>query len=409
MKEDQSKPLVVNITTGTIVKTIFIILGIIAIFWLKELALVILASVVLASAVEPFIAFLMRRIKFARIPAAVTIYLAIISIFLGLFYFFVPVLLNETSSFLSAIPEYLNKSQLSTWGDKISDSQKVVSTFSAGLNSTKTALESGVMVEGQASSDDTTPGDNPSLAASIRERFFASGSAIKDFANSFKGLTEVFSGSLFDTLSIVFGGISSLILIFVLSFYLAAQDDGLENFLRLVTPLKQEEYVIDLWRRSSKKIGLWMQGQMLLIIMVAILVYLGLMILGVKNALVLAVVAGLFELIPVFGPVLSAIPSIAFAFASGGIGLAMLVTGMYVIIQQFENHLIYPLVVRKIVGVPAIVVIISMIVGWQFGGLIGLLISVPVITMVMEYLDDIQAYKNKLKNLIAESVKEDGK
>jgi predicted PurR-regulated permease PerM len=147
-----------------------------------------------------------------------------------------------------------------------------------------------------------------------------------------------------------------------------------------------------------------MQGQLVLAAMVAILVYLGLMVLGVKNALLLAFVAGLFEIIPVFGPILSAIPSISFAFVDGGMGLALLVAGMYVIVQQFENHLIYPLVVRKIVGVPAILVIISMIMGWQLAGFIGLIIAVPVVTMIVEYMDDIQAYKNKAKKLIAESL-----
>ncbi|MEI8339064.1 MAG: AI-2E family transporter [bacterium] len=404
MKEDLSnKTFTVHITTGTIFRAILVIIALIGLFYLKDLALIILASIILASAVEPFILFLMR-LRLPRIPSAIGVYAVIISLFLGFFYFFVPTLLNETSSFLSTIPEYLNNTKFTNLSNTLSDSQKIVSNFSSGLNQTKSALENGVVVSGLATDNDTSAGDNPPLSASIREKFFASGSAIKDFANSFKGLADVLSGSLFDTLSIVFGGISSIILIFVLSFYLAAQEDGLENFLRLVTPLKNEEYILDLWRRSSKKIGLWMQGQLVLAAMVAILVYLGLMVLGVKNALLLAFVAGLFEIIPVFGPILSAIPSISFAFVDGGMGLALLVTGMYVIIQQFENHLIYPLVVRKIVGVPAILVIISMIMGWQLAGFIGLIIAVPVVTMIVEYMDDIQAYKNKAKKLIAESL-----
>jgi predicted PurR-regulated permease PerM len=404
MKEDLSnKSFTVNITTGTIFRAILVIIALIGLFYLKDLALIILASIILASAVEPFILFLMR-LRLPRIPSAIGVYAVIISLFLGFFYFFVPTLLNETSSFLSTIPEYLNNTKFSNLSNTLSDSQKIVSNFSSGLNQTKSALENGVVVNGLASDSDTTAGDTPPLSASIREKFFASGSAIKDFATSFRGLADVLSGSLFDTLSIVFGGISSIILIFVLSFYLAAQEDGLENFLRLVTPLKNEEYILDLWRRSSKKIGLWMQGQLVLAAMVAILVYLGLMVLGVKNALLLAFVAGLFEIIPVFGPILSAIPSISFAFVDGGMGLALLVAGMYVIVQQFENHLIYPLVVRKIVGVPAILVIISMIMGWQLAGFIGLIIAVPVVTMIVEYMDDIQAYKNKAKKLIAESL-----
>ena len=165
----------------------------------------------------------------------------------------------------------------------------------------------------------------------------------------------------------MFGGIFSFILILVLSFYLAVQEKGIENFLRLITPLKYERYVLDLWQRSQHKIGLWMQGQMLLGFIVGVLVFLGLNVLGVRHALFLAVLTALLEIIPLFGPKIAAVPAVLIGFLES-VPLGFMVLGLYVIIDQFESHLIYPLVVRKVVGISPIIVILALIIGGKLAG-----------------------------------------
>ena len=140
-----------------------------------------------------------------------------------------------------------------------------------------------------------------------------------------------------------------------------------------------------------------MQGQLILGVIIGVLVYLGLTILGVKYALLLAVLAALFELIPLFGPILSAIPAVLIALTSGGLTLALFVVGLYLIIQQFENHLIYPLVVTKVVGVPPLLVILALIIGAQLAGFLGVILAVPAATVVQELVKDIQ--KNRAEFL----------
>ena len=185
----------------------------------------------------------------------------------------------------------------------------------------------------------------------------------------------------------------SFIIIVVLSFYLAVQDDGVSKFLKIITSNKHERYIIGLWKRSQAKIGLWMQGQLLLAVIVAVLVYLGLLIVGVKHALLLAVLAGVFEIIPLFGPILAAIPAMFVAFASDGMTALILVAGLYLIIQQFENHLIYPLVVKKVVGVHPIISIVALLVGGKLAGFLGVLIAVPVAAIFIEILSDMEQRK----------------
>jgi predicted PurR-regulated permease PerM len=90
---------------------------------------------------------------------------------------------------------------------------------------------------------------------------------------------------------------------------------------------------------------------------------------------------------------LAAIPAVTLALVTDGMTSAILVIGLYIIIQQFENQLIYPLVVRKIVGVPPLISILALIVGAKLAGFVGLLISVPVATMLLEVLNDIEKAK----------------
>ena len=198
---------------------------------------------------------------------------------------------------------------------------------------------------------------------------------------------------IFSSLSAVSGGVINFILIIVLSFYLAVQEDGVAKFLKIITPLKHESYVINLWRRSQLKIGRWMQGQIFLGVLVMVLVYAGLLIIGVPHALLLAVVAGIFELIPLFGPVLAAIPAIFIAYTASGTGAMLIVAALYIVIQQFENHIIYPLVVRKVIGMPPIVSIVALVIGGQLAGFLGIVVAVPVAAVIMEYLSDIEEYK----------------
>ena len=99
-------------------------------------------------------------------------------------------------------------------------------------------------------------------------------------------------------------------------------------------------------------------------------------------------------MIPVFGPILAAIPAVAIAFIDSGATLALLVVGLYLIIQQFENHLIYPLVVTKVVGVPPLLVILALLVGAHLAGFFGVILSVPAAAIIQELVHDLELSRN---------------
>lgn len=345
---DKSQEVIFRLDVFSIIKVVLVLLFFLALFILRDLVLVLIAAVVIASAIEPMVRWF-KRYKIARLPSVVLIYVFLALLLVAAFYFLLVPLLNETSSLLASLPSYLSSTNL--WapiGDgTFLGSQQFVQDLSANFS-------------------------------------------IQDIVNQVQAVTNNLTTSIFSAFSFVFGGALSFFLIIILSFYLAVQENGIKNFLTTITPVDNREYVLDLWKRAENKIGLWFQGQILLVVIIGVLTYLGLTLIGIEHSLLLAVLAGLFELIPLFGPILAAIPAIAIAFLGGGITEALVVLAFYIIIQQFENQLIYPLVVKKVVGVPAIIVILALIAGGTLAGVLGILLSVPVAAILMELFTDMQ-------------------
>jgi predicted PurR-regulated permease PerM len=364
----------ITINSGTIIKTLIILLVAFLLYKMLDLVLVVLTAVVIASSVEPLINWF-HKYKVKRLFAVIFTYICVVLIFSGLLYFFVPPVLDEASNLLNNAPKYLDSVTL--W-NPLNDTKLVETGQIAGGIST--GLTGGKQILGGLSGGSTQP------------------SVLGDLIASFQNLTSNASNNLVNIASRIFGGVFSFILIIVLSFYLAVQEGGVEKFLRIITPLKNEAYIVDLWKRSQRKIGYWMQGQLLLAVLVGVLVYLGLMILGVHNALILAVFAGAFEIIPLFGPIIASIPAILAGLADGGLTAGLLIAGLFIIIQQFENHLIYPLVVKKVVGISPILVIIALIIGAKLAGFLGIILSAPLTSILMEYIDDVQKDKNFLSS-----------
>jgi predicted PurR-regulated permease PerM len=345
MKENKGD-IILNISVGTMVKTFLVFILFYALYLLSDLVLVLLTSIVVASSVEPATKWFMKR-KVPRVPAVLVVYVLFLGLFAGAFYLFLPPLLRDVSLFMSSLPQYLDF--LGRWNP-----WKEVFDYQMILNNLVSQFSPGLSAGG------------------------ASGTG----------------NNIAHTVSGVIGSLLNFILVLVISFYLAVQEKGIENFLKIIVPLKSEKYIIDLWYRSQAKIGKWMQGQLLLGVLVGVLVYLGLLILDVQQAFMLAVIAALFELIPVFGPTISAIPAVMIGFTSSA-NLGFMTIALYIIIQQFENHLIYPVVVRKVVGVPPILVIIALLVGAQLGGFMGLILSVPLSAVLMEFVNDLEKEKGE--------------
>lgn len=348
--QENNKNIRLSISNDSIVRVILIGLVFYAAFKLTNLILIILTSIVIASFVVYAVSKMNRYIK-NRTASVIIIYVISITIIVGLLSVFVPVFITEMSDLVGQLSKYIpNSSILNSFQiDTISGAKTVVSNIS----------------------------HNASLG---------------DVVKSTQNLVESLSGGFFSIFGTAFGGMLNLLLIFIISFYLSITEKGIENFLRIVTPDVHKEYLINLWQRTERKIGLWVQGQMLMGVIVGVLAYLGLTIIGVKYSLVLALMVIIAELVP-FGLVIATIPALLFAYLDGGVTIAAITLGFYLILGQFETYLIYPLIVKRATGISPLVVILSVLIGAELAGIWGVFLAVPMAVCLIEFFDDLEKKK----------------
>lgn len=220
---------------------------------------------------------------------------------------------------------------------------------------------------------------------------------VNNFESSFKNLTNILmSGgvSFMNTILMVFGGIAFAVAAAVLSFYLVVSRKGVERFLIAVLPADAEEYALRIYLKAKHKLGLWAKGQLILSFVVGLLVFIGLQILGVKYSLILGILAGIFEIVPFVGPVIIGILAFLIAVAeSWGIGFAVMT--LFLAVQQLENHLLIPLVMKRTIGLHPIFVIFAMLAGVQIAGFIGVILAVPTAVIIQEIIEDRAAKKKR--------------
>ena len=342
------------ISTGTIVRTILVLVAVYLFWSLRDLILVLLTSIVIASFVEAAIPSF-KKIKIGRVFAVVIMYVCSITFLAGLFYLFAPLLITEIYNFATFISQYAPGVDFLNYfsNTAFSGAKDIVNNLSHGMS-------------------------------------------IGNLLSTSQAFITNLSAGFFTTLSVAFGSIFNVVLIVIISFYLSIQEKGIENFLKIILPLKYEGYVIDLWNRTRIKIGLWMKGQMLLGVLIMILTYLVLAILGIQYAFLLAIIAGLMELIP-YGILIALVPAVSFSYLSGGMSSALMVLGAYLIIHIFEIYLFSPLVIKKVTGLSPLIIILAVLVGVELGSFWGLLLSIPGALLFMEIMNDIEKHKNTIR------------
>lgn len=340
---------IVSLSSGTIVKALCWFVVFAGLLYISDFIIVLFVAVVLASAAELPVRRLMR-FGLSRGLAVFSIFLTLVGVIAAVALIFIPPLADDAARFIQTLPQILNSVQIFGRDMGFKD-----------------------------------------LAAAVSElsRDISKGQILTILKNIVLG-----AGGFVATTSLVIGGIINIVITFVLAFYLALEERGVQKFLRLLTPRTHEAYIEDLWTRVQTKISLWMQGQLLLSLLVSFLVYVPMLILSVPYASLLAVLAFIGELIPMVGLTLSLIPALFLSWTFGGTSLLIIVAIIYVVIAQLESHVLYPRIMNKLVGVPSVIVVIGLIVGAKLAGIWGVLLSVPVAAILMELAGDLEKKKS---------------
>jgi len=198
--------------------------------------------------------------------------------------------------------------------------------------------------------------------------------------------------------SFLFGGVFLAVAVFVLAFYLTVGQDGVEKFILATVPTTYEDYSLDLYFRVRHKIGKWLKAQLILSVIVFICVFIGLWMLDVQYAFLLALLAGLFEIIPFVGPVFSGGVAVLISLSTS-FSVALYTLALFVIIQQIENHVLVPSIMRFTTDLNPALVIIALILGGAVFGFAGLILAVPAAVLLQEIAADWEHKKNRRRGL----------
>ena len=172
------------------------------------------------------------------------------------------------------------------------------------------------------------------------------------------------------------GGVFGVLTILIVAFYMMVDSTNIVRTFVLAFPKSERTRVSAACGDVSKKVSAWLAGQLFLAIIIGSTAAIGLGLMGVPYFYVLALIAGIGEMIPIVGPLLSAIPAIAVSFSVSP-ALAVAVAVFFIAQQQFENHLLVPRVMSRQVGVSPVIVIVSLLVGGSLLGVIGAILAVP--------------------------------
>ena len=184
------------------------------------------------------------------------------------------------------------------------------------------------------------------------------------------------------------GGIFGLITMLVLAFYLLVDSSGLVNVFVRLFPREKRAQVDDACRRVTNKVSAWLGGQLLLGGIIGSTAALGLYLMGVPFFYVLALIAGLGEMIPIVGPILSAVPAVAVALSVKPT-LALGVIAFFFAQQQLENHLLVPKIMQRQVGISPVFVIIALLIGGSLLGVIGAILAVPTAAILQVVFEEL--------------------
>ena len=331
-----------SISWGSLWRILFMLVLATILFIAKEILVALFLAIVISSALDPIVTWLEKK-KVPRLLGTLAIYIVFIFLIALLAYAVVPIALSEFTILLSNLGKY------SGTVFEFIDTSGLINSINQSLAKITNLLLSG-------------------------------------------------STSLLEVGTKFLGGLTATLSVFVLSFYLTVGKDGVEKFLVAIMPSAYEPKIVDMYGRIKKKMGNWMAGQVILSFSIGFITFIGLWLLGVKYSLMLGILAGIFELVPYVGPIFSGSIAVLVGLTDS-VSLALYVLILFIIIQQLENHVLVPAVNKLTTDLDPVIILISLLIGAQVFGFIGLILAVPAAVLLQELISDWSANKARRRSL----------
>ncbi|MBI4276439.1 AI-2E family transporter [Candidatus Uhrbacteria bacterium] len=332
-------PQSLSISTWSIVKVVLVLVGLWFLYFIRDILAIFFVALLLAAIIEPLAAWV-AKFHIPRGVAVLLTYIVFFAILTTLIILLIPPVIEQVQDVTANLP--------ALW-DRVS----------ARFDELRVYSEQAGIIEN-----------------------------IQDMLTSLQGTLSQSARGALATLTSIFGGLISLILVLVITFYIVVEEDALRRIIRSVFPDHALPYLTSMTRRMQERLGGWARGQLILCCIIFVFAFIGLTLVGVKYALLLALLAGFLEFIPYFGPILSAIPIVILAFADGPVR-ALLALLVFVIIQQVENHVLVPQVMSRAAGLNPVISILALLIGAKLAGPVGMILAIPVATALSVIVQDV--------------------
>lgn len=320
----------VEISQKTIIFTVALLLSLWVLYQVRSIVVLLFIAFILMTAVNPLVK-LARKIKIPTIVVMLVIYFGLIALISTVIASLVPAVVQQTKDLTLVLPTYMHNLE---------------DVFNAQFD--------------------------PNV--------------IGGYLNSMPSNLLRLAGG-------VFSNIMNILALFFMSYYLVLDRPKLHRYLlRLFEDHEAEEKAEDLVLAIEKQVGGWVRGELLLMLIIGVMTYLGLALLGVPYALPLGVIAGLLEVVPNLGPTIAAVPALIIGLTvSPIIALGTLI--LSIVIQQLENNIIVPKIMQSATGTEPLITILVLLVGFALGGVTGAILSMPIYLTIQTVIKAINPVK----------------
>jgi predicted PurR-regulated permease PerM len=336
---------ILDISWGTIMKFGIAILVFYLLYLMRDILILIIFALIFSVLFNPAIDFLAKR-KIPRVMAVVIVYFAIFGLFGFLIYSIVPIFIYEIQQFAQFFPQYFDK-----------------------------------------------------LAPVLRSLGLGALQSFESFTSALQvGLLKA-SSSILNAVGAVFGGIFSALTVFSISTFLSMEEKGIEKTLSLLFPKKYEAVVLSIWDKCQKKVAGWFGSRILACFLVGLMTFLACKILAVKYAISFGLLAAITNIIPIIGPLLAGVIMVLFTLLTSWTKAIFLLI-IFILIQQIEGNIITPLLTKKFIGMPPVLVIIALIIGGKLWGIMGAVLAIPLFGILFEFIKEFFKKKREEKVVV---------
>ncbi len=318
----------IEISPRTVIFTVSFVLGLWLLYQVRSIVILLFVAFILMTAVNPLVR-LARRYKIPTLVVMLVVYVGIISLLTTVIASLVPAVVAQTRGLTQVLPGYLHS---------------IEGTFNTQFD--------------------------PNVVGNY-------------FSSIPSNILKIAAGA--------FNNILNILAVFFIAYYLTLERPRLHNYLLGLFPkASAEERAEALVLGVEQQVGGWVRGELLLMLVIGAMTYIGLTLLGIPYALPLAVLSGLLEAVPNIGPTIAAIPAILLGFTVEPrpyVGFGAL--AMSILIQQLENNLIVPKIMLSATGTQPLVTIVVLLVGYTLGGVAGAVLAMPIFltaqTVLLEF------------------------